>query len=53
MTFVVLRIFYFLFLSFQNGQPILPPKLFVVDLMHNPGDLFPKGSPEAVKYQRI
>jgi len=37
----------------ENGQPILPPKLFVVDLMHNPGDLFPKGSPEAVKYQRI
>ncbi|XP_066920274.1 armadillo repeat-containing protein 3-like isoform X2 [Clytia hemisphaerica] len=37
----------------ETGQPILPPKVFVVDLMHNPGELFPKGSPEAVKYQRI
>ncbi|XP_057312423.1 armadillo repeat-containing protein 3-like isoform X2 [Hydractinia symbiolongicarpus] len=37
----------------ENGEIIFPPKIFVVDLMHNPGQLMTSGSPEAVSYQRI
>ncbi|XP_065061689.1 armadillo repeat-containing protein 3-like isoform X1 [Rhopilema esculentum] len=30
-----------------------PPETYIVDLMHNPGELFLQGSPAAVSYQRI
>ena len=34
-------------------QALLPPKVFLVDLMHHPGEMLTVGSPAAVGYQRL
>lgn len=37
----------------KDGQPKFPPKSYIVDLMHYPGRLMTKDSPEATLYQRL
>jgi len=37
----------------DNGDVILPPVCYIVDLMHQPGDLLNPGTPQALSYQRI
>lgn len=43
-------------LTDDNDNPELPrfpPKPYIVDLIHKPGDLLLSGSPEAINYQKI
>jgi hypothetical protein len=38
---------------FQPGAPKFPPKTFIVDLIHEPGNLLPFDTPEAQTYKKI
>ncbi len=38
---------------FQPGAPKFPPKSYIVDLVHQPGSLLRKDSPDAASYQKL
>ena len=44
---------YHLFIYLQPGAPKYPPKTYIVDLIHEPGNLLRFDTPEAQTYKKI